>query len=229
VDKTGSDVWTSEPDSKRVLDPRVNFLVVSLMQEVLRSGTGAGARARGFTLPAAGKTGTSNDAWFAGFTSKLICIVWVGLDDYKDLKLDGPKAALPIWAEFMKRAHQHRAYHDVTEFAIPDGIVTAQIDNDTGQLATGGCPPASIRTEYYLAGTAPTQFCPLHGGNTDVGNWPESTPAPNTFTPTPTAQTLPPPGGAPPVEALDLSRTDVNGQNEKSKKGIFDKLKGIFH
>jgi membrane peptidoglycan carboxypeptidase len=69
-----------------VLDPRVNFLVVTLMEDVLRFGTGAGAYRRGFTLPAAAKTGTSQDAWFGGFTSKLLCIVWVGLDDYKDLK-----------------------------------------------------------------------------------------------------------------------------------------------
>ena len=83
------------------------------MQEVLRSGTGAGVRSRGFSLPAAGKTGTSHDAWFAGFTTKLLCVVWVGLDDYKDIKMEGAKAALPIWTEFMKRAHRHRAYRDV--------------------------------------------------------------------------------------------------------------------
>ena len=153
-DNSGKDVWNTEAETKRVLDPRVNFLVVSLMQDVLRWGTGAGAARRGFTLPGAAKTGTSHDAWFAGFTSNLLCIVWVGLDDYKDLKMDGAAAAMPIWAGFMKRAHQHRAYKNVTGFAIPDGIVTAQIDNGTGQLATDRCPPIAVRTEY-LSNPAP--------------------------------------------------------------------------
>ena len=73
----------------------MNYLMVSLMQEVMRSGTAAGVRSRGFTLPAAGKTGTSRDGWFAGFTSKLVCVVWVGFDDAKDLNLEGAKSALP--------------------------------------------------------------------------------------------------------------------------------------
>src|SRR6185437_5529725 len=76
VDESGTELWASEPQTKQILDPRVNFLVVSLMEEVLHSGTGASVRARGFTLPAAAKTGTSHDAWFAGFTTKLLCIVW---------------------------------------------------------------------------------------------------------------------------------------------------------
>jgi penicillin-binding protein 1B len=224
VDKSGKDVWTSEAETKRILDPRVNFLVVSLMQEVLRSGTAAGAYRLGFTLPAAAKTGTSHDAWFAGFTSKLLCIVWVGLDDYKDIKMDGALAAMPIWASFMKRAHQHRAYRDVTQFAIPDGIVSTQIDSGTGQLATGSCPPAVIRTEYYLVGTSPTQFCPLHAGGTEVTGWQETLPnVPATGLP-PTAQVIAP-------QAPETSQPDANLQNDKphEKKGLFDKLKNIFH
>jgi penicillin-binding protein 1B len=229
VDKSGKDIWTSEAQTKRVLDPRVNFLVLSLMQEVLRSGTAAGAYRYGFNLPAAAKTGTSQDAWFAGFTSKLLCIVWVGLDDYKDVKMQGADAALPIWASFMKHAHQHRAYRDVTQFSIPDGIVTAQIDNATGQLATGTCPADAVRTEYYLAGTAPTQFCPLHAGGTEVTGWQEPLPnIPATGLP-PTAQVVTP---APPVESPDPTQADASSQKDKppgEKKGLFDKLKKIFH
>jgi penicillin-binding protein 1B len=226
VDKSGKDIWTSDPATKRVLDPRVNFLVVSLMQDVLRWGTAAGAAKWGFTLPAAAKTGTSQDAWFGGFTSKLLCIVWVGLDDYKDLKMDGATAAMPIWADFMRRAHQHRAYRDVAQFAIPDGIVSAQIDGGTGQLATGACPPAAVHTEYYLTGTAPTQFCPLHVGGTEVGSWQESLPTvPLTGLP-PTAQVLPPSN-----MPLDPPGADASAQKDKldGKKGLFDKLKTIFH
>ena len=65
--------------------------MVSMLQEVLRSGTGAGVRSLGFTLPAAGKTGTSRDGWFAGFTSELLCVVWVGFDDNRELNLEGAR------------------------------------------------------------------------------------------------------------------------------------------
>ncbi len=82
-----------------MVDPRVAYLVEQMMEEVLRSGTGARVRASGFSLPAAGKTGTSRDGWFAGFTSKLICVVWVGFDDNRDFKLEGARSALPIWPE----------------------------------------------------------------------------------------------------------------------------------
>src|SRR6202042_3199216 len=105
-----------------------------MMEEVIRSGTGASVAGRGLDLAAcrgqvylcvAGKTGTDKgDGWFAGFTSRLICIVWVGFDDHRDFKLEGAKSALPIWVEFMRRAHAHREYRTVTPFEAPNGIVT---------------------------------------------------------------------------------------------------------
>jgi penicillin-binding protein 1B len=220
VNKDGKEIWSSQTESKPVLDPRVNFLVVSLMEDVLRYGTGAGVRARGFDLPAAGKTGTSHDAWFAGFTSKLLCVVWVGLDDYQDIKMEGAKAALPIWTTFMKRAHQHRAYRDVTDFAIPDGVVTAQVDTTTGALATSSCPQDSVRDEYYLTGTQPVQFCAMHGAN-QLANWETLPSAP------------PPPGGLKPAPvpdpAADASTQAQAAKDAKEKKSLLDKLKGIFH
>ncbi len=226
VDRTGAEVWSSQPETKKILDPRVNFLMVTMMQEVLRSGTGAGVWSRGFTLPAAGKTGTSHDAWFAGFTSKLLCVVWVGMDNYQDLKMEGGKAALPIWAEFMKRAHKHRAYRDVKSFDTPDGIVTAQIDSETGELATSACPSAATRTEYYLVGTQPAAFCPLHtGGSTQIAGWDADSPNhPGTLPNVPA-----PPG----VLGASINNPDLNAQTQpsgrpKEKKGLFDKLKGIF-
>jgi penicillin-binding protein 1B len=218
VDKNGHEIWTGQPSTKRILDPRINYLVVSLMEDVLRYGTGAGVRSRGFVMPAAGKTGTSHDAWFAGFTSKLLCVVWVGLDDYQDIKLEGAKAALPIWTAFMKRAHVHRAYRDVAEFAPPEGVVAAQIDSSTGSLATSACPADEVRTEYYLLGTQPVQFCPLHNGATNQLA---------TFGPLPSA---PPMGGSAAVPAETLP--DASSQQEKdqkAKKGLLDKLKSIFH
>ncbi len=96
-----------------------------MMEDVLNAanGTGAGVRNMGFTAPAAGKTGTSHDAWFAGFTSNLLCVVWVGNDDYTDIKLAGrAMPPRPIWAEFMKKAVQLPQYSDTHEFSCPDGV-----------------------------------------------------------------------------------------------------------
>jgi penicillin-binding protein 1B len=101
----GAPIFEAQPRRSAVLDPRVNYLMVSLMQEVLRTGTAAGVRSKGFTLPAAGKTGTSRDGWFAGFTSKLICVVWVGFDDSKDLDLEGAK----VGAADLDGVHEARA------------------------------------------------------------------------------------------------------------------------
>lgn len=170
--ESGGRIFEYKPVTRQVLDPRISYMVVDLMQEVLRSGTGAGARSRGFGLPAAGKTGTSHDAWFAGFTTKLLCVVWVGFDNNQELPLEGSKAALPIWTEFMKRAHQYREYRGVQAFQPPDGITTVDIDPLTGQLATAACPKP--RAEVFVAGTQPVEFCRLHGGSgqrTQIAAW----------------------------------------------------------
>jgi penicillin-binding protein 1B len=178
-DESGNIIYTNQPQKKRVLDPRVAYLVTNLMEEVMRSGTGAGARARGFWQPAAGKTGSSRDGWFAGFTSRLICVVWVGFDDNADIKLEGAKSALPVWTEFMKRAHQRRAYRNVSGFQPPDGIVTADIDPASGLLASASCPGA--KTEVFIAGTQPLELCG-GSGRTQIAGWdpvkdPEPAPA----------------------------------------------------
>jgi penicillin-binding protein 1B len=168
-DQHGASIFQETQGRKHAIDPRVAYLVENMMEEVLRSGTGADVHNRGFNLPAAGKTGTSRDAWFAGFTSKLICVVWVGFDDNRDFKLEGARSALPIWAEFMKRAHAHREYRNVHGFSAPDGVVTADIDAETGQLATANCPKK--RSEVFLAGTQPIETCSLHGGGTQITDW----------------------------------------------------------
>jgi penicillin-binding protein 1B len=162
-DQNANSIFEWHPARKPAVDPRVAYLVENMMEEVLRSGTGAGVRSRGFYLPAAGKTGTSHDGWFAGFTSKLICVVWVGFDDNRDIKLEGARSALPIWTEFMKRAHQQPEYRNVHEFAAPSGVVTVSIDADSGELATPSCP--NIRSEVFIEGTQPRVFCHLHDGS----------------------------------------------------------------
>jgi penicillin-binding protein 1B len=156
-DTGGSVVYRQEPRSTRVLDPRVAFLMVDMLQEVMRSGTAAGVRARGFRLPAGGKTGTSRDGWFAGFTSELLCVVWVGFDDYTDLGLEGAKSALPIWTEFMSEAARYKQYGDAKAFKPPQGVTQASVDPQTGQLAGPGCP-TGIST-YFVDGTQPQTQC----------------------------------------------------------------------
>jgi penicillin-binding protein 1B len=156
----GTVLYQHRPDGQPSLDPRVAYLMVNMMQEVLRSGTGAGVRTRGFTLPAAGKTGTSRDGWFAGFTSELLCVVWVGFDDNRDLNLEGAKSALPIWAEFMKRAAEFRPYREAKPFPAPAGIDSVEICADSGQLAGPYCP--RTRNEVFIDGTEPVASCELH-------------------------------------------------------------------
>jgi penicillin-binding protein 1B len=158
--RAGDVIYTHQAEAVSVLDPRVSYLMVNLMEEVVRSGTGAGIRSKGFTVPAAGKTGTSHDGWFAGFTSQLLCVVWVGFDDNRELNLEGAKSALPVWTEFMKRALAVAAYRDAKPFRPPPGISSASIDTESGELAAPNCP--STRTEFFISGTEPTERCSRH-------------------------------------------------------------------
>ena len=156
-DAHGSVLNDFHNESKDVLDPRVSFVMTTMMQAVIDSGTGYPVRARGFTAPAAGKTGTSHDAWFAGYTSNLLCIVWVGNDDYTDIKLAGGTTAAPIWAEFMKRAQKIPRYSDMKGFSAPSGVVDVQIDKVTNRLSTPACP--QYFSVAFIAGTEPKQTC----------------------------------------------------------------------
>jgi penicillin-binding protein 1B len=142
--------------------PDTTFLVTDMMRSVVNEGTGAGARAAGFRLDAAGKTGTTTDlrdAWFVGFTPELLTVVWVGFDDNQSVGLSGSQAALPIWTEFMKGA---LAGHSSVAFRAPAGITYADVDPVSGQLATPLC--ASVVREPFVDGSAPTELCHLHRG-----------------------------------------------------------------
>jgi len=156
-DSSGGIVYRQAARTTRVLDPRIAFLMVDMLQEVMRSGTAAGVRARGFKLPAAGKTGTSHDGWFAGFTSELLCVVWVGFDDYTDLGLEGAKSALPIWTEFMSEAARYKQYSDAKPFKPPQGVSQVSVDPQTGNLSGPGCPTGVVT--YFVDGTQPQTPC----------------------------------------------------------------------
>jgi penicillin-binding protein 1B len=231
INADGTPVEKFTPQTHMVLDPRVAFLVDSLLKDVLNRGTGAGVRARGFTLPAAGKTGTSRDGWFAGFTSNLLCVIWIGFDDNRDLGFTGGIVAGPIWADFMTRATNLAAYRDVKDFAMPDGVQSVLIDPESLQLATPNCP--TTREEVYVAGSAPTQFCELHGGHSLLsstgsflshvfGGQPKAAQVDANVQPiTPGDPNRPP-------DATGQPGANPTGQPEEKKKNPLQKIFGIF-
>jgi penicillin-binding protein 1B len=207
---TGDVISDYAPTSRQVLDPRVAYLTTDMLENVINHGTGEKVRALGFTAPAAGKTGTSHDAWFAGYTSNLICIIWVGNDDYTDVKIQGADAAAPIWAEFMKRAILLPQYSDVKSFTAPSGVTSARIDKASSLLVDSTCPNNSFYVAF-LDGTAPVNTCSQMGDNQQNfiqkifgigGNKPSN---PSNLTPPPTtgapivrvAPNTPPDGNAP--------------------------------
>jgi penicillin-binding protein 1B len=151
-------VLTTGP--KTVARSDTTFLVTNMMRSVINEGTGAGARAAGFALDAAGKSGTTNDlrdAWFVGFTQEILTVVWVGLDDNQPLGLSGTQAALPIWTSFMIKA---LAGHQNLPFEAPEGITFVDIDRDTGAIAAPGCP--RVFSEAFIQGTEPSEVCRVH-------------------------------------------------------------------
>jgi penicillin-binding protein 1B len=161
-DAAGEWIERDEPRTRAAIDPRAAYIVTNILEDVINHGTGYPVRERGFMAPAAGKTGTSHDGWFAGFTSNLICVVWVGFDDNRELGLAGGNSAAPIWAEFMKRAIALPDYADVHDFAPPEGVSLVSIDPDTQERATPLCPVT--RMEAFLSGSEPSQYCEQHGG-----------------------------------------------------------------
>lgn len=152
-DASGKVVWQSPEVSRRVLDPRISYLMTNLMETVIDHGTGEGARAQGFLAPAAGKTGTLHDGWFAGYTSNLLAVAWVGYDNDQDLSLTGAIAALPIWTDFMKGAVELPSYKDAQPFSPPLGIIVAPLNSQT-VIATANDPLATP-DEVFVDGTQP--------------------------------------------------------------------------
>ena len=210
----GDVVMNFGTEKKQVLDPRVAYVITNMMESVINNGLGfTPVRGRGFTQPAAGKTGSSHDGWFAGYTSNLLCIVWVGYDDYSDLRLSGAMTAAPIWTEFMKKAVTLPQYADVRGFSQPEGVVDVQLDKVTNRLATPSCP--DTYTIAFLVGTephdtcdqsAPTQgfFSRIFGGNSE--------------------KPLPPPNG----NQQTANGVQGDGEAAKKKKGFFGKIADAF-
>ena len=155
-DRQNKVVYTHRPEGNRVLDERVAFIMTNLMEEVMRSGTAAGARSNGFKVPAAGKTGTSRDGWFAGYTSNLLTVVWIGYDDNTEFEMEAARSALPVWTNFMKRAIALRQYSQTKAIRPTEGI--GEGEHRSGQRTSCG-PDCPSRLEYFIPGTQPKSTC----------------------------------------------------------------------
>jgi len=226
-ERNGDMVQDYNSDSRTVLDPRVAYVMTSMMESVMNNGTAYTVRARGFTAPAAGKTGTSHDAWFAGYTTNLLCIVWVGYDDYSDLKLAGAATAAPIWAEFMKSAVKLPQYSNAGQFEPPSGVVDVHLDKATNLLSTSSCP--NSYNVAFITGTEPTMTCDQGDGRNflqrifGVGQ-PNPTP-PTTNGP---ARVVLPSQRAQGQSAPPVAQPPASAAQPEKRKGFFGKVFGIF-
>lgn len=158
LDRGGNLIWTPRRESRRVIRPETAYMATTLLQGPVIYGTAAGIRSEfGFTRPAAGKTGTTddeNDAWFVGYTPDLVAGVWVGCDRNRRLGLTGTQAAVPIWARFMDIAHRGKPVRD---FQAPPGVVDVWIDADTGYRAGADC--THVMRESFIPTTEPRLVC----------------------------------------------------------------------
>ncbi|GIP30756.1 penicillin-binding protein [Paenibacillus sp. J23TS9] len=149
-----------ETAGEQVVDPAAAYVLTHLMESVFESG-GTGSRVSSLIKrPVAGKTGTTDtDAWMVGYTPELATAVWVGYDKGRDIStMDGHRAA-PIFAQFTEKALENVP---PKIFAIPSGVVTVYVDEASGKLASADCPAKKL--EVFIAGTEPTEYCSLHGG-----------------------------------------------------------------
>jgi penicillin-binding protein 1A len=172
----GQVLFKAEQEAERGVSEETAFLMSNMMSDVINAGTGASARSVGFRLPAAGKTGTTNDyhdAWFVGFTPRLAAGVWIGYDQPRTIIGGGYASvlAVPVWGRFMTAATSK----DRPEwFSQPATITSATICRLSGKLATDSChethtagggsstTASTVYTEYFVAGTEPTEQCPIH-------------------------------------------------------------------
>jgi 1A family penicillin-binding protein len=251
-DRDGVVLYTAKESSTYAISDITAYLMTSMMADVINAGTGADARRLGFTLPAAGKTGTTNDfhdAWFVGFTPKLATGVWVGFDRPRTILPNGFAAtiAVPVWSAFMKAATRN----DKPEWLkLPPSVTTARVCSLSGKLASDGCQDAEVvardgsierrslvYTEYFASGTQPTEFCEMHptrgffGAMASVFH-PGETPAlpsvadaglpPGSVRP---ATSVPPPPGSVAVSTPDVAAAVP--PPAKARRGFWSRILGV--
>jgi penicillin-binding protein 1B len=204
---TGEGATIAAPTTQRseVLRPEVAFVMTSFMKDVVNRGTAAKVRGRGLKQVLAGKTGTSRDGWFAGYTPDLVCAVWVGFDDGSQLGLTGANSALPIWADFMQVAlAEHPEWEG--DWDMPAGVEQVDINPRTGAPTAAG--DTEKRTEFFINGTGPNDTA-----EPDEEATPVELPSPSPFeqpypeAPIPVASPSPSPRHAPALPDSGLEGT----------------------
>jgi penicillin-binding protein 1A len=178
-DANGNIVWEPRVRKTRVLDKERAWILTNMLEDVIRSGTGyLAVRERGqlsYDIPAAGKTGTTNDGtdvWFVGFTPELVAGLWIGFDVRKRITdgAAGGVLAAPAWVEFMKEVYDRRPAP--SRWERPASLVSREVDRFTGYLATRFCPRQERYWEWFVPGTEPTTLCPYHQMNWRISSLP---------------------------------------------------------
>ena len=244
-DAEGNVLFNQEPASRHVLSDTTAFLMSSMLADVINFGTAYRARTAGFTLPAAGKTGTTNDfvdAWFVGFTPILATGVWVGFDQPQSILRNGfaGDIAVPLWAKYMKDATKGDKAQWLT---APKGVISVDVCRLSGKLPNAGCHAVDvvdddgsvetrsmIYTEYFVRGTEPTELCPIHGGVSIAGHLaslfgkegqPPASAEQLGLPPAPGTTPVATSAAAPPPQAQDSP-----DQTKKKKRGFWSRVFG---
>ena len=240
-DKEGNVLYESDDSTTRAVTESTAFLMSSMMADVINAGTGAKARTLGFRLPAAGKTGTTNDfndAWFVGFTPKLVAGVWVGFDQPKTILPNGFAAdvAVPMWTSFMKSATKA---DQPAWFDPPSNITTANVCRISGKLATEGCAHVDVAdngrveqrsmiyTEYFARGTEPTEYCDIHPSHGLFGTVASIFRGTDKPAPLPLEATGLPQAAMPTTGVAAAAAPPPKPEEPKKKRGFFSRLLGI--
>ena len=249
-DADGVVLYRDAGKAHRAVSETTAFLMASMLADVVNAGTGYRARQTGFTLPAAGKTGTTNDfvdAWFVGFTPHVVTGVWIGFDQPSTIVPNGyaGELAVPLWAGFMRTATKG----DKPDwFDRPANVVALNVCRVSGKLPNGGCGSVDVvgrdgsietrslvYTEYFAKGTQPTSVCPLHpspsfmdrlagvfgkGADKPIAADEAGLPPPGIST----AGALPVP--AQPVAQPEAPKADEKADDGKKKRGFWARLFG---
>ena len=244
VDAEGVTLFETTPSAERAVSETTAFLMSHMLADVVNAGTAFRARSDGFTLPAAGKTGTTNDyvdAWFVGFTPNLVSGVWIGFDQPRTILRNGYAGdlAVPLWARFMKTATRH---DKASWFKPPSSIVTVEVCRMSGKLPARGCDDVEIvnkdgttvkrsviQPEYFVKGTEPLESCDLHPGHSFLEAVAGVFRGTQNVTPvTAEAAGLPPASAradTPPAAApVTPATSELPPQSEKKKRGFWGRV-----
>jgi membrane peptidoglycan carboxypeptidase len=250
-DRDGRVLFTETESSTRAVSETTAFLMSTMLSDVINAGTATRARRAGFTLPAAGKTGTTNDfkdAWFIGYTPSIIAGVWVGFDQPRTIMRNGfaGDIAVPIWTTFMKSATRT---DKPQYFKAPSGVTTASVCRLSGRLADDGCEDVEViepsgglsrrsmvYTEYFARNTVPTETCDLHPKRNFFGTVASIFRSDGEGTPARADEAVLPPPPAGPAASATTGRASVDvteatippsAEPPKRKRGFWSRLFGI--